>query len=58
MPGVLAERIFAGASAACLVDWAGGRMKATGPDRTFAALPDRGPVWLAWGAEDALPLEE
>ncbi len=58
LPGTLAERIFAGASAACLVDWAGGRMKATGPDRTFAALPDRGPVWLAWGAEDALPLEE
>ena len=58
LPGILAERIFAGASAACLVDWAGGRMKATGPDRSFAALPDRGPVWLAWGAEDALPLEE
>jgi putative spermidine/putrescine transport system ATP-binding protein len=54
----LRGRVFAGATGACLLERDGARLRATGPDRAFADLPETGLVWVSWAQADALPLED
>ncbi|MFV0244250.1 MAG: ABC transporter ATP-binding protein [Qingshengfaniella sp.] len=57
LEGRLAERIFAGAMATCLIDLPGARWKAMGRDRDLPAL-DQGPVWLSWDQGDLMRIGE
>ncbi len=49
----LRQRVFAGAMGTCVLDWRGQVLKAVGRHHDFAALPESGPVWVRWAAEDA-----
>ena len=52
----LIQRIFAGATATCLLEWQGQSLKALARDRDFAELPESGPVWLSWPVARSIPL--
>lgn len=54
----LLGRVFGARTGACLLERDGARLRATGPDRAFADLPETGPVWVSWAQADALPLED
>jgi ABC-type Fe3+/spermidine/putrescine transport system ATPase subunit len=48
LKGRLRQKIFAGATGTCLVDWQGEVLKATGPDSSFAGLDEGAEVWVSW----------
>jgi putative spermidine/putrescine transport system ATP-binding protein len=50
----LIQRIYAGATSTCVLDWHGQVIKATGPAQKFADLPMSGPVWVSWPAHRAV----
>ncbi|MCB6176724.1 ABC transporter ATP-binding protein [Rhodobacter sp. Har01] len=54
----LVQRIFGGASGTAVLDWQGQRLKATGPDDTFADLAEGQEVWASWTPDRALPLTD
>jgi putative spermidine/putrescine transport system ATP-binding protein len=50
----LQQRVYAGATITCLLDWNGQTIKATGPAQKFSAVPDAGPVWISWAKDQAV----
>lgn len=54
----LTQRIFAGATATCLLDWNGQMLKVLARDQDLVDLPERGEVWLSWPVEKTIALAE
>ncbi len=54
----LRQRIFAGATGTCVLDWRGETLKAIGLDRDFAGLPDAGEVWLSWSEDSMIAIAQ
>lgn len=54
IPAMLIQRIYAGATSTCVLEWRGRTIKATGPAQKFVGLPDTGPVWVSWTASRAV----
>lgn len=54
--GLLRQKIFAGATGTCLVDWQGEILKATGPDSGFAGLDEGAEVWVSWADQAMIGL--
>lgn len=52
--GELMQRIFAGATATCLIRWQSHTFKVVARERELSDLPEAGPVWLSWTAESMM----
>ncbi len=54
----LTQRIFAGATATCLLDWNGQMVKVLARDQDLEHLPESGAVWLSWPVAKTIALAE
>lgn len=54
----LTQRIFAGATATCLLEWNGQVLKVLARDQDLVDLPESGPVWLSWPVDKTISLAE
>ncbi len=50
------QKIFAGASATCVLKWQDQVLKALSKDEALANLPDHGEVWLSWSRENTIAI--
>lgn len=53
----LERKIFAGATATCLLEWRGERLKVLAKDEDVADLPENSEVWLSWPAERSIVMD-
>jgi ABC-type Fe3+/spermidine/putrescine transport system ATPase subunit len=54
----LIQRVFAGATATCLVTWQNRPHKVLALERDLEGFPDNGPVWLSWPPAKTMPLRD
>jgi ABC-type Fe3+/spermidine/putrescine transport system ATPase subunit len=52
----LLQKVFAGATGTCVLDWNGKVLKAFARDLDLVGVPESGPVWVSWPAERTIVL--